>query len=43
MRKLMLDEERFGVCGTVECDEGLTTDFEFVVFEEVEEVDDAGC
>lgn len=41
MRKLIFDEERFRVCCTVESDESLTTDFEFWVFEKIEEFDDS--
>jgi len=43
MGKLVFDEERFGMCCAVESDESLTTDFEFGVFEKVEEFDDSGA
>ena len=43
MRKLVFDEERFGMCCTIESDESLTTDFEFWVFEKIEEFDDSGA
>ena len=46
MGKLVFDEERLGMCCTIESDESLTTDFEFWVFEKIEEFDDSsaeGC
>jgi hypothetical protein len=43
MGKLVFDEERFGMCCTIESDESLTTDFEFWVFEKIEEFDDSGA
>jgi hypothetical protein len=36
---LVSDEKRFRVCRAIESDESLTTDFEFWIFEKIEEFD----
>ena len=43
MEELVLNEEGFGMCRTIESNENLPTDFEFWIFEEIEEFDDSGA